>query len=212
MHLSPLASIRVYTDLVIQPLDHTLPSIILFLHSHRLGSWHIDTPGNDNVLSVKRLNLTYVAERGFVNLRCQHYPGCPEHIRPFRNTTDERTNFELAMPDTWHELFGNFDVPEVIGAPCCAQFAVSREQVHKRPPREYQRFLRWLELTPMDNWHSGVTIEYLWHVIFGMEPVHCPEVEECYRKVYGVEVRQEDWESGIGDEDEGLLDPDLDKM
>jgi len=75
------------------------------------------------------------------------------------------------MPDAWRALFGNDHVPTVIATPCCAQFAVSREQVLKRSKEEYERFLKWLLDTPLDDFTSGRVFEYLWHVIFGKEPV-----------------------------------------
>ena len=50
-----------------------LPDTVLFLHAHRDGefrAWHVDNEAHDNVESVRALRLDYVAEAGYVNLRC----------------------------------------------------------------------------------------------------------------------------------------------
>lgn len=65
----------------------------------------------------------------------------------------------------------NEDVPQVIATQCCAQFAVSRYQVLKRDRVEYMRFATWLMDTSYNDFTSGRVFEYLWHVIFGREPV-----------------------------------------
>jgi hypothetical protein len=75
------------------------------------------------------------------------------------------------MPSAWNELFQNNDVPTILAAPCCAQFAVSSAQVRQRSRAEYERFLTWLYNTPLDDATSGRVFEYLWHVIFGKDPV-----------------------------------------
>lgn len=71
------------------------------------------------------------------------------------------------MPDAWRALFNNSNIPEVIAAPCCSQFAVSREQVWRRPVGDYKWFQRWLMETELSDDVSGRVMEYLWHVIFG---------------------------------------------
>jgi len=44
--------------------------------------------------------------------------------------------------------------------------------------------LKWLLDTPLNDFTSGRVFEYLWHVIFGREPVFCPEMDQCYRDLY----------------------------
>lgn len=54
---------------------------------------------------------------------------------------------------------------------------------------------------------SGRVLEYMWHILFGMEAVHCPAAGECYCEGFGkcglscsaVEY----WEGGEGGEGEG---------
>lgn len=151
-----------YLTYIIDNYDN-LPSTIVFLHSHRDGywkGWHTDTWLYDNVRSVRALRLPYVQESGYVNLRCSWQPGCkPSH-----------RNNEHVTPQVWREVFKKPDdhpVPEQIGAACCAQFAVSRDQVHVRPLSDYVHFREWILETELEDEKSGRVMEFLWHVIFG---------------------------------------------
>lgn len=152
---------------------------MVFMHSHqnhKHGTRDLEFVGieYDNVEALKALNLEYVKKTGFANLRCLNNPGCPNEIQPFRPEAEKvpLRPQEAAMPSAWTALFGNAtSVPKVIAAPCCAQFAVSRAQVLKRKKEEYERFLTWLYDTSLDDFTSGRVFEYLWHVIFGREPV-----------------------------------------
>ncbi|KAK4508796.1 hypothetical protein PRZ48_002535 [Zasmidium cellare] len=170
-----------------------------FLHSHRNGfpgGWHTDAPGLDNVIAIKTLNLDFVRRNGYVNMRCQWEPGCPDWVQPLRSAdSEDPENLERRMPEGWRALFGeDSEVPNVIATPCCAQFAVSREQVLKRSLEEYEWYHQWLMATEMSDGLSGRIFEYLWHVIFGMNPVYCPDVAQCYRDVYNREYNSTEWE------------------
>ncbi|KAH1711141.1 hypothetical protein KXX35_006660 [Aspergillus fumigatus] len=156
-------------------IDHydSLPSTIAFLHSHRAGffmAWHVDAPLHDNVAAMRALQLDFVQRNGYVNLRCNWNPGCRAADRLNRHVTEQQKF--LAKP-------------KEIGAACCAQFAVSREQVLQRPREDYIRFRQWVIDTDKDDASSGRVMEFLWHVIFGQEAVYCPDEELCYFQVYG---------------------------
>lgn len=166
----------VYLSYLIDYYDE-LPPVSVFVHAHKDGypkAWHTDADDYSNVNSISKLRLDTVLARGYVNLRCNWIPGCPDEIQPFR-TTDAHRTAEHEFITVWKELFGNFstspEVPEVIGAACCAQFAVSRKQVHARSKGEYERYRNWLLNTPLDNPTSGRIFEYLWHIIFGAPAV-----------------------------------------
>jgi hypothetical protein len=151
-----------------------LPATIVFLHAHRAGfpmAWHNEGHDYDAVEMVRTLNIDFVQRNGYANLRCIDIPGCPDEVQPFRNPPEDHRTTEHAMPDAWRQLFNNTNVPAQIGVACCGQFAVSRNQVLKRPLSDYQRYLDWLVRTPLDDDTSGRVFEYLWHVIFGQEPV-----------------------------------------
>lgn len=83
------------------------------------------------------------------------------------------------------EKEGEDYVPEEVGAACCAQFAVSRERVLQRPKSDYEGFREWVVETEKNDAKSGRVMEFLWHVIFGMDAVYCPDEKQCYCDVYG---------------------------
>ena len=159
---------------------YNLPSIVVFIHSHQKhkhGTRDIQFEGidYDNIETIRALKLDFVKKIGYANLRCMANPGCPAEIQPFR-PAEERDPLrpqEAAMSDAWKELFGDdeSDVPRIIAAPCCGQFAVSKEQILERRKDEYERYLKWLYDTPLDDFTSGRIFEYLWHIIFGKSAV-----------------------------------------
>lgn len=146
-----------------------LPDVIVFMHYHRIGK-HNDARGKDNVAGLRHLRLQHVLGAGYANLRCQANPGCPAEVLPFRHEMDPERETEVAFAQAWRELFGGV-APPVVATPCCAQFAVSREQVLRRPRGDYARFLGWLMRTDLSDDTSGRIMEYLWHIIFGKEAV-----------------------------------------
>jgi Protein of unknown function (DUF3431) len=172
-------------------IDHysRLPSTIAFIHSHRDGypqAWHTDADDYNIVNVLQNLQIQYVQEQGYVNLRCIHDPGCPAEIQPFREPYEEDRIVEHEFPDAWKYIFGKESpVPPRVGVPCCSQFAISRNQVLRRSLDEYKRYREWILQTNLGNDISGRVMEYLWHIIFGKEPVFCPDMHECYCRVFG---------------------------
>ncbi|KKK14016.1 hypothetical protein ARAM_006249 [Aspergillus rambellii] len=182
-------------------IDHydSLPSTIAFLHSHRSGflmAWHVDAPLHDNVIAMRSLQLDFVQRNGYVNLRCNWNPGCKEnhrfnaHVTPqiFAEIFDGTST--PALNSTTSSALGDSNqkflrIPEQVGAACCAQFAVSREQVLQRPRDDYIKIRQWVIDTHKSDASSGRTMEFLWHIIFGRESVYCPDQELCYCQVYG---------------------------
>ena len=66
---------------------------------------------------------------------------------------------------------GSGQAPTLVGAACCAQFAVSKDQVLARPLSDYERFREWIIDTEKSDAKSGRVLEFLWHVIFGKDAV-----------------------------------------
>ena len=157
-----------YLSYIIDNYNH-LPSIMTFLHSHRSGflsAWHTDTPLHDNVDALRTLQLPYVRKNGYVNLRCNWSPGCKKADRYNAHVT----------PQVWREVFvgtstEEMEAPEQVGAACCAQFAVSGDQVRMRPSSDYLRLREWIVKTEQSDAKSGRVMEFLWHVIFGEDAV-----------------------------------------
>jgi hypothetical protein len=77
------------------------------------------------------------------------------------------------------KLFSDTTIPDKIASPCCAEFAVSSEQVRMRTVEEYVRYWEWLNKTTMDDDTGGLVFEYIWHIIFGKEAQYCLELEPC---------------------------------
>ncbi|KAJ5673302.1 hypothetical protein N7507_002429 [Penicillium longicatenatum] len=174
---------NVYLTYIMDHYDN-LPEYMVFLHAHRYAE-HIEFEEQDNALAVQRLQLDYVRKVGYANLRCDWSPGCPDEVYPFRQLAGRTT--EIAFAGAWIKIFNNTDIPEVIGTPCCAQFAVTREQVLARPLSDYEHYYRWLMETQLDDETSGRVFEYLWHIIFGQDPVSCPSKAQCYSDIYDME-------------------------
>ena len=176
-------------------VDHydNLPAIITFIHPHRdglLAAWHTDHPTHSNSLSLRALQLDFVKQNGYVNLRCRWNPGCLKKHRKNKHVTAEvwekifSGTSTVKFPSTeGNQAFANWapqgrfvdgwdmkKAMEVMQA-CCAQFAVSKERVRERPRKDYELFRQWLLDTEKSDAKSGRVLEFLWHVIFGMDPV-----------------------------------------
>ncbi|PYI36837.1 hypothetical protein BP00DRAFT_331179 [Aspergillus indologenus CBS 114.80] len=189
-----------YLTYLIEHYEH-LPSTIVFLHAHRSGffrAWHVDAPLHDNVWSIRALRVEFVQQSGYVNLRCNANPGCVRPAYPSGLLTPQifmevfrNTSTPPAADDTGVVIAQSGDggkalqIPVRIAAPCCAQFAVSRQRVLGRPRADYVKIRQWVIDTDLADAHSGRVMEYLWHIIFGKEPVYCPDSTLCYCQVYG---------------------------
>jgi hypothetical protein len=192
-----------YLTYIIDHYPH-FPATIAFIHSHQDGfftAWHTDTPLHSNVHALRLLRLNTVQRHGYVNLRCNPNPGCTHRSRANAHVT--RTTWAGVMGNTSTPLFNSrpgrpgalpadaeiFDEADhnkiTVWAPCCAQFAVSREAVLARPREDYVNMRNWLMGTELDDARSGRVFEYLWHVVFGRESTFCPEEGTCYCDVFG---------------------------
>ncbi|KAL4900195.1 hypothetical protein BDW74DRAFT_182951 [Aspergillus multicolor] len=201
-----------YLTYLIDHYEH-LPSTIAFIHSHRSGfltAWHVDAPLHDNIAALRSLQLDFVQQKGYVNLRCNTNPGCSEtqkhghmhnpHVTeavwteifegtstPPLNTTEETSAADERGSDPLRVQAESraLRIPTQVAAACCAQFAVSRDQVLQRPRDDYIKIRQWVIDTDRSDASSGRVMEYLWHVIFGKKSVYCPDQELCYCQVYG---------------------------
>ncbi|RMX75162.1 hypothetical protein D0869_11881 [Hortaea werneckii] len=176
-------------------VDHypNFPDVIAFIHAHRGGfplAWHTDQKDNDGVIMLRDLQLGYVVREGYANMRCESYPGCPNEVRPWRDPPIEDKLPERLYPYVYSDLF---QVPfyelrdelDSVGVACCAQFAVSREQILKRPKGDYERYLHYLEASTFEDDVIGRVYEYMWHIMFGRDITHCPAQKTCQCEVFG---------------------------
>ncbi|ODH38289.1 hypothetical protein ACO22_02436 [Paracoccidioides brasiliensis] len=164
-----------------------------------LQAWHVDAPLHNNVLAMRMLQLDYVQRSGYVNLRCKWNPGCKKEHRinthvtqevweeifwgtstPPRNSSSSATAWTTTTgeegagagdDDNNNPLPQGMEKPKEVAAACCAQFAVSRDQIRKRPVEDYIHFRDWILQTKKSDASSGRVMEYLWHIVFGKDAV-----------------------------------------
>ncbi|CAG8919391.1 unnamed protein product [Penicillium salamii] len=187
----------VYLSYIIDNYNN-LPESMLFIHSQRY-QWHNDDPYYDGIPPLQHFQVPYLQQQGYVNLRCVWTLGCPTEIRPLTDTHRNDVHAGEYFKNGFMELFPDTPVPEEVGVSCCAQFGVSRAKVLERPLADYERYRKWLSTTTLQDDLSGRIMEYSWHMIFGMKPVHCPNAEECYCKVFGLCDLNCPWEGGCDD-------------
>ncbi|KAJ6076273.1 hypothetical protein N7499_008254 [Penicillium canescens] len=162
--------VSAYLSYVIDYYDN-LPPYSIFIHADEKQR-HNDLFGPKTSTILQNLRPEAVEAKGYLNLRCMHSPGCPSHVSPNNPTKsdikagDARAHFARI----YRELFGmNVVVPDLIGAPCCAQFAVSRNQIRRRPKRDYVHMMDWVDGASaqlIDSYAVGWVFESLWHVVF----------------------------------------------
>lgn len=162
----------VYLSYLIDNYDD-LPWSAIFVHGH-MESWHQAAPTGDLIDSLDRAQL---AKYGYISLRCGWLPSCPAEIRPKNRDAliwgedPFRAGTEAAVGGNWKLLFPDEELPDTMASPCCAQFAVTRQAIRKRPKKDYERFRNWLLGSLLDNDLSGRVFEKLWAYIFTGEAV-----------------------------------------
>lgn len=174
-----------YLTYILENYD-SLSDVNIFMHPHRLA-WHTPELLNHDASEVlKRLSSERVTREGYMNLRCHWDPGCPERIYPGQSYRDNSKAEELAIARAWAEMFPGDPIPDALGAPCCAQFAVSKERIRSIPKAKFERYRNWLIHTDEIDWISGRVFEYFWQKIFADVPKLCPNARVCYCDGYGI--------------------------
>ncbi|KAI9817782.1 MAG: hypothetical protein M1827_000901 [Pycnora praestabilis] len=177
--------VMIYLSYIIDNYD-TLPDIMLFMHAHRY-SWHNDDIlDNDAVQMIQQLSNERVMREGYVNLRCHWSPGCPEWLHPASLEANVGKQEEPLVARAWSEIFPNEPIPETLGQPCCAQFALSRDRVRSIPLNQYTQYRDWLLRTTLTDYVSGRVFEYAWQFVFTGNTILCPAMHICYCDGFGV--------------------------
>jgi hypothetical protein len=88
-------------------IDHcvSLPVTLAFLRAHASGFlsvWHTDTSLHFNIDSSDSLQIPFVQQNGYVNLRCRWNSGC---------LTAHRYNKHVT-PEIWHNIFDNASISQ----------------------------------------------------------------------------------------------------
>jgi hypothetical protein len=168
-------------------IDHyaNLSDITIFMHHHR-WAWHnSDLLDNDSAMVVKHLIPQRVIRQGYVNLRCQWYPGCPTWLNTTTTTVDREKEEEVLVKDSWSSLFPADPLPASLAQPCCSQFALSRDRIRAVPLAEYERLRTWLLSTRLKDSLSGRLFEYLWQFLWTGSSVSCPSQHACHCDLFG---------------------------
>lgn len=162
----------VYLTYIIDHYDD-LPDVILFHHAHR-QAWHQKLDALDE---LRMLRPQWIVKAGYGSTRC--LTNC-ENIVPLKGgkpgdwanfaRLDRKTHL-VSLLDAFMEPWKEWELDEIppkIAAPCCAQFAVSRERVRRRAKDWWVDMRGWLVATPLASLNSGRLMEHLWHIWFGM--------------------------------------------
>jgi len=162
----------VYLSFIIENYE-SLPWCTVFVHGHS-DAWHQD----DTIVgTINDLNRAMLARTGYISLRCDWFPSCPAEIRPKHHDALVwgpglfREETEAAIAGNWRRLFPGERMPETIASQCCAQFAVTRQAIWRRPKGGYERMRTWLVETSLEDDVSGRVFEKLWAYIFTGEGV-----------------------------------------
>ncbi|KAK5706303.1 hypothetical protein LTR97_001290 [Elasticomyces elasticus] len=186
----------VYLTYIIQHY-YTLPDYMVFVHGKRY-QMHNDDPMLDTFPEIDRLNLDYVSEQGYTSLRCNWMHACEPQLEPVHGYEDGLLDVKGLYATAWQEFFLNETLPEAVGGPCCAQFAVTKEAVQRWPIDKYERIRHWVWTVDVGeaSYKAGLILEYTWHIIFGKPAMFCPDAEECYCRKWGLcglECPREGW-------------------
>lgn len=154
---------------------NSLPNMTAFVHAGPV-QWHNDLLGPNTGSILQNLRLETVYNKGYVNLRCKHDPGCPIGVNPLEPTDIDIKGRDIRayFADVYMELFDvpASQVPLHVGNVCCGQFVVSRKRILERPKEDYERMRRWaLESSVTDSFGVGWVFEKIWHIIFGMDAI-----------------------------------------
>lgn len=167
----------------------SLSDVTIFWHPDEVA-WH-----NNLLLSlssaeaIERLNRQAVLRKGYVNARCDSWPGCPAWFA-YKPSPAEQQLHPGRMADGFSEgffksKFPNETIPRYFANACCSQFAVSKAAIHSRPLEDYQRLYEWVRDDPFDSL-TGRMMEYLWPFIFDRRGSGCEDPVACYCENYGL--------------------------
>lgn len=164
-----------------------LPDVSIFVHSHA-SAWHVGDLFNGSTAEMlRRLSLEKVAREGYVNLRCEIWPGCPVAASLDRTEDpDPDSKMNGKVLEFFQQMFPNDPLPTTLAQPCCAQFALSRDIILKHPKSYYEALRNWILETDLPKVITGRVFEYAWHYLFTNQPVFCPSEQICFCDAYAI--------------------------
>lgn len=190
----------IYLTYLYEFYDH-LPDISIFTHG-RDESWHIDgVLDYSTANAINSLDLNEVKRRKYLNLRVSWEWACPNWINTSITTLSKEYdhNLKAEEPLTKKAFQYNFPdtaVPEIMSAPCCSQFAVTRETIRALPRAQYLHSISWFEASHLQSELSGRVWEHMWQWLFLQKAVDCPNEWMNLCRLYHICFETEqDWES-----------------
>lgn len=164
-----------------------LPDLAIMIHAHE-DPWHMDGVLQQSMLfALSRLDLAQVRRRRYANLRVSWREACPDWINTTKTPDESWKQEEPFMREAFQSNFGaGAQVPEILAAPCCSQFAVAREAIRMHPKEQYARSLKFLLDTSWSDYIVGRTWEHLFQWLFKAEATDCPVEWRTYCGMYGV--------------------------
>ena len=175
----------VYLSHIVENYDE-LADINIFMHKDRFTFHNEGHLGFDAVKMIHRLRGAYVVRNGYTNLQCGWAKSCPTWLNSSETWPRIERQEQVYLTRVWRELFPGDRIPGTLAAPCCAQFAVSKERIRAVPLAKYVFMRDWLLRTPLTDYISGRLWEYLWHYLFTGEHVRCPLTHVCLCEGYGL--------------------------
>lgn len=153
--------VMVYLSYIIDHY-HNLSDVTIFMHGHRFAWHNNELLDGDAVQMISRLSSERVYREGFVNMRCDWEPGCPDWMHPGTVEEDINKQEEVMLAKSWSEIFPMDPIPRVLAQPCCAQFAISRSRIEALPLARYVFYRDWMLRTALSDYLSGRVWEYIW--------------------------------------------------
>lgn len=177
--------VMVYLSYIIDHYDN-LSDVNIFMHSHRFAWHNNELLELDAVQMVSRLSAERVQREGYMNMRCDWDPGCPNWMHPGTIEEDQNKQEETMLAKSWSELFPLDPIPYTLAQPCCAQFAISKNRIRSLPLARYVYYRDWLLRTSLSDYISGRVWEYVWQFVFTGQNIVCPEEHVCLCDGFGV--------------------------
>ena len=157
----------------------SFPDITVFAHGH-LTSWHQP----ETIISkIESIDPTSLQQEGYFSLRCESLPLYWPDPGLLKTWKDLGAYWRMLFPHGDH-LSGIKALPNTIRFAAGARFAVTRDQVHKRPLEEWRSIRIPLERDLGDleelkasheesqmpsSWKLGLIHEPIWNLLFGKD-------------------------------------------
>lgn len=163
-----------------------LPDLSIMIHPHE-DPWHAEGVLQRSMLfALSRLDIDRAHQRGYASLRVTWDQGCPTRIDTSKTEAESNIAEEPYVYDAFTANFGPVEVPRQFAGPCCSQFAVTRETIHRHPRSQYKRSLDWLTETSLSDSLSGRTWEHMFPWLFLQKSIDCPDEWNTYCAMYGI--------------------------